>query len=122
MPAAAFDEVFHLLVLAGIIFLHPCVFHTSFEVEHIVGEFFQQEEVLVDGVPYIFLDGGLYVPVPLCVKMGVGHHIGFGPVLCGVAGICLGSGLASGAHRHGSGCQYGNFFCNTSHVAEFCHG
>ena len=77
MPPSVGYILLHLLVLQRIVLLHPRVFHRTFKVEHIVRVVVEQIKVLVYGVPYIMLDGGLYVPVPLSVQMGVSHHVGF---------------------------------------------
>ncbi|MPM60260.1 hypothetical protein SDC9_107111 [bioreactor metagenome] len=88
VPAALLDIFLHEFVLHGVIFLHPGILHTSFEVEDIIGILLQQEEVLVDSVPYILFDSSLYVPVPLGVQVGIRHHVDFGSLL-GLRGLCL---------------------------------
>ncbi len=43
MPASVLYVFLHLLVLGGVIFLHPGIFNSTLEVEHIIGIAFQQE-------------------------------------------------------------------------------
>ena len=38
---------------------------------------FDQPEVLAQGFGNVVVDGGLYVPVPLRVQVGIGYHVGF---------------------------------------------
>ncbi len=76
MPAAVPDILFHFFILRRIIFLHPGIFHTTFEVEHIVGIAFQQKQILTERIPNILFDRCLDIPVPLGIQMSVGYHIG----------------------------------------------
>ncbi len=101
VPTAILDVFLHLLVLLRIVFLHPGILHAALEVENVVGILLQQKQVLVDGVPHILLDGGLDVPVPLGVQVGVGHQIGLGLSCRGF--LCRGG--AVGCRQHGEGNQ-----------------
>ena len=85
VPPPFGNVLLHLFILQGIIFLHPRILHTSLEVEDVVGILSQQEEILVQCVPHILADGGLHIPVPLCVEVCVGHHIG---LHCLFLGVC----------------------------------
>ena len=103
IPAAAGDvpatlpyPVFQLCILRRIVFLHPGVFHAALEVENVVGILAEQVEVLHHRVPDIGPDGGLHIPVPLGVQMGIGNHIHRPRCLCrcGLCSLCAGLALA----------------------------
>ena len=88
VPTAIGNIAFHFFILQWIVFLHPCIFHTTFKVENIVGIFFEQKEILVQCVSDMVADSSLHVPVPLCVEMCVSHHIGFHCFLLGMNTQC----------------------------------
>ena len=77
MPTAALYEFLHLFVLRRIIFLHPSIFDRTFKIKDVFRILLQQKQILTDRVPYIILDCGLDIPVPLCVQMCIRHHVGF---------------------------------------------
>ena len=53
MPASAGNPLFQFLILCGIILLHPRIFHTAFEIEHIVGILTEEGEILHHRVPNV---------------------------------------------------------------------
>ena len=77
MPTTALYEFLHLFVLRRIIFLHPSIFDRTFKIKDVFRILLQQKQILTDRVPYIILDCGLDIPVPLCVQMCIRHHVGF---------------------------------------------
>ena len=82
VPAACLYKGLHQFVFTRIILLHPGILHTTLEIEDVVGILVQEEKILVQGIPDILLDGGLDVPVPLCVQVGIRHHIRFRFLRC----------------------------------------
>ena len=76
MPAPCGHIFFYLLIFQRIVFFHPPILHASLKVENIIGIGLQQMEVLRHRLPNVILDGGLHVPVPLRVEVGVGYHVG----------------------------------------------
>ena len=84
MPTPLCHVAFHLLVLDGVILLHPGILHRSLEVKDIVGILLEKEKVLGECVTDMVADSGLHVPVPLRVEMRVGHHIGLHFLVLGI--------------------------------------
>ena len=89
VPATSLDVLLHLLVLQRVVLLHPGILHAALEVEDVVRVLLQQHQVLLERVADVVADGGLHVPVPLGVEMGIGHHVGLhGFLLCANADGC----------------------------------
>ena len=77
MPTTALYEFLHLFVLRRIIFFHPSILDRTFKIKDVFRILLQQKQILTDRVPYIILNCGLDIPVPLCVQMCIRHHVGF---------------------------------------------
>ena len=71
VPLPALDVAFQLLELRRVVLLHPHVLDGALVVEAEVGILVHERHVVHQRVLHILRDGGLYVPVPLCVEMGV---------------------------------------------------
>ena len=53
------------------------VTNRSFEIEDITGIMVDQPEILSECTVQIMVNGCLYSPQPLCIKMGIGNHVCF---------------------------------------------
>ena len=76
VPAPLGNVLLHFFILGGVVLLHPRVLDGSFEIEDIVRVVAQQMKILPDGLGDVLADGGLDVPVPLRVEVGIGDHVG----------------------------------------------
>jgi len=85
VPAVLADALGQLLPVLGIVLLHPIVLDGTLEVEDVVGIVAHEGQVLFQRGADVVTDGGLDVPVPLRVEVGIRYHEGRGAmvVLCG---------------------------------------
>ena len=74
MPLPGSDILLQCLVFGGIVFLHPHVPDGALVIEPEQGVLVHQCHVLRKGVLDVAVDGGVHLPVPLRVKVGVGDE------------------------------------------------
>ena len=82
MPTTFFDIFFHQFILKRVILFHPVVFHSAFKVKYIIGIMLKQIEVSDQCMLEVFVNGCLYIPVPLSIQMRIRDYISFVLFLC----------------------------------------
>ena len=82
VPLPVLNILLHLLELCRIVFLHPHILDGAFVVESEGWVLCHQSHVVDQSVLNILRDCGLYIPVPLRIKMGVGNEEESLVVLC----------------------------------------
>ena len=74
MPLSALDVLLHLLELCRVVFLHPHILDGTFVVEMEVGILVHEGHIVHQSILDVLRDGGLHIPVPLRVEVGVGDE------------------------------------------------